>query len=85
MVDSELTFSSSDAARGAGISLRQLYYWERIGILNPGRQVSGSREFRRYSEEDIVLLRKVKGLIDEGFTLRSAMRRVKGNRKGVQD
>ena len=84
MGDKGMTFSSSDAARGAGISVRQLYYWERIGILSPGRQVSGSREFRRYSEEDVVLLRKVKGLIDEGFTLRSAMRRVKAERKGVE-
>ncbi len=81
MANREETLSSSDAAREAGISLRQLYYWERIGILRPGRQVSGSREFRRYSQEDIVLLREVKGLIDEGFTLASAMHRVKGERK----
>lgn len=84
MRSKEVTFSSSDAAREAGISLRQLYYWERIGILNPGRQASGSREFRRYSQEDVVLLQKVKGLIDEGFTLRSAMRRVRDGREGLE-
>lgn len=84
MLNSRVTFSSSDAAREAGISLRQLYYWERIGILRPGRQVSGSREFRRYTEEDVVLLKKVKELIDEGFTLKSAMDRVKGKRRDVE-
>lgn len=72
------SFSSSDAAKEAGISLRQLNYWERIGIVTPRREVFGSREFRRYSPSDVALLRRVKGLIDEGYTLKAASKRVKG-------
>lgn len=52
-----------------------------MGILRPIRQVSGSKEFRRYTEEDITLLKGVKELIDEGFTLRSSMERVKGEKR----
>ena len=65
-------FSSSEVTRELNISLRQLYYWELKGIVQPKMVTMGSRSFKRYSLEDIEKLRRVKRLLDEGYTLAAA-------------
>ena len=52
----------SIAAGMLGIKNYTLRYYERIGIIKPGRS---SGNIRLYSESDINLLRKVRTLIDE--------------------
>lgn len=64
--------SSSEIRDRLNISLRQLYYWELKGIVNPHSITMGSREFKRYSLADLDTLRKVKSLLDQGYTLTSA-------------
>lgn len=67
--------SSSEVIRKLDISLRQLYYWELKGIIQPKVVTQGSREFKRYSEDDLEVLRRVKEFIDQGYTLNSALQR----------
>ncbi len=67
-------FSSSEVTRQLNISLRQLYYWELKGIVRPKVVTMGAREFKRYSLEDVKTLRRIKELLDQGYTLAGAMK-----------
>lgn len=70
-------FGTIEVARRVGISVERLYYWERIGIVNPEMESFGIRQFRRYSREDIERAKMVKELVDiEGYTLQAARRRI---------
>ena len=75
-------YSVSSAAKIAGVSHRQLYYWERIGIIKPAYEEFGSYSYRRYSQEQIDLLTKIKELLDGGYTLQAAIKKAKGNGSG---
>ncbi|MBI4358699.1 MAG: MerR family transcriptional regulator [Candidatus Omnitrophica bacterium] len=70
-------YSVSHVAKTVEISQRQLYYWEYLGIVKPSYEQFGSYSYRRYSQEHINLLTKIKTLLDEGYTLRAAVRKVK--------
>jgi len=70
------------------ISLRQLYYWELKGVIKPETRKLGSREFKRYSMKQLEVLRKVRDYLDDGYTLNSALQRVKtesGHTEGPQE
>ena len=72
-------YSVSSAAKTAGVSPRQLYYWEHLGIVKPAYEEFGSYAYRRYSQEQIDLLAKIKNLLNSGYTLQAATRKVKEN------
>jgi len=55
------------------ISLRQLYYWELKGVIQPQMITLGSRTFKRYSSKDVETLKRVKTYLDEGYTLTKSM------------
>lgn len=59
-------YSLSEVARLAGISQRRLRYWDRIGLI-PSSGVSARK--RLYSFRDLVAIRAVKKLLDEGISL----------------
>ena len=63
------SLTSTEVTRMLKISLRQLYYWELKGIIKPLTVVMGSREFKRYTPDDMEILRKIKAFLDEGYTL----------------
>ncbi len=65
--------TSSHITRQLDISVRQLYYWELKGIVQPRVIIKGSREFKRYSKDDYEILKCVKNYLDEGYTLSKAM------------
>lgn len=69
-------FNSKEVLKKTGISLRQLYYWELKGIVTPQTIKLGSREFKRYTTNDITKLKNVKSLIDEGYILDAAVKKV---------
>lgn len=71
--------NSAEIIKEVGISLRQLYYWEMKGIIRPESVKIGTRKFKRYSEEDIDILKKIKEFLDEGYTLKAAIQKVKNN------
>ncbi len=60
--DYEPRYVISIAARMVGVPTYTLRYYERVGIIEPSR--SGGN-IRLYSESDVVLLRRVKTLMDD--------------------
>jgi len=70
-------FTSSEITRKVDISLRQLYYWELKGLVKPQVITVGAREFKRYTAQDLELLRQVKYYLDEGYTLMRAFQKAR--------
>ena len=60
--DVEPRYVISVAARMLSIQTYTLRYYEKLGIIEPSRS---NGNIRLYSERDIVLLRRVKSLIDD--------------------
>ncbi|HWP59078.1 MAG TPA: MerR family transcriptional regulator [Candidatus Acidoferrales bacterium] len=70
-------FDSKSASRIAGVSLRQIQYWDERGFIRPSVKVAEGRGTRRlYSFSDLVRLRVVKDLSDHGVSLSKIRRSV---------
>ena len=66
-LDPKLGYRGIPAASAAGISYRQLDYWDRTGLVQPTvRHASGSGSQRLYAFRDILVLKLVKRLLDTG-------------------
>ncbi|OGW79427.1 MAG: hypothetical protein A3G33_03565 [Omnitrophica bacterium RIFCSPLOWO2_12_FULL_44_17] len=76
-----LYYSISSTAKLVGVSSRQLYYWEQLGIVKPIYEQFGSYEYRRFSQSDINVLLRIKQLLNEGYTLCAAALKVKGSKE----
>jgi DNA-binding transcriptional MerR regulator len=77
-VSDESLFGSIAAAKAAGISLRQLYYWvDVLRVVAPQERQHGIRTFRRFTEADLKLLKDMRDLVKRGYTLQAAARLVK--------
>lgn len=61
----------SVAAELAGVHPQTLRIYERKGLVDPARTTGGSR---RYSDDDIDLLRRISDLTDEGLNLAGVKR-----------
>ncbi len=61
----------SVAAELAGVHPQTLRIYERKGLVDPARTQGGSR---RYSDDDIVLLRRIQELTNEGLNLAGVQR-----------
>lgn len=73
---SEQAFTADQASRLTGCTPHQLRYWDRVGLVKPSIQSSGGRPGvrRLYSFRDLVALRVVKGLLDNGMSLQRVRR-----------
>lgn len=70
MTTADEGFSGKQAAEVVGISYRQLDYWARTDLIRPSvADAKGSGSRRLYSYRDLVELRLVKALLDEGIKL----------------
>jgi len=66
----DLGYRGASAAAAAGISYRQLDYWDRTQLVVPSIQTAtGSGSQRLYSFRDILVLKLVKRLLDAGVSL----------------
>jgi DNA-binding transcriptional MerR regulator len=66
------SFSGKKAAEIVGISYRQLDYWARTDLIRPSvADARGSGSRRRYSYRDLLELKLVKTLLDNGIKLES--------------
>ncbi|MCX5701622.1 MAG: MerR family transcriptional regulator [Candidatus Omnitrophica bacterium] len=71
-------FGSFTVANKIGTSLERLRYWENLGILKPNYVQCGTRQFKRYSQEDINKAILVKKLVDEEkYSLGGAIMKLK--------
>ena len=65
-------FSGKKAAEIVGITYRQLDYWARTDLVRPSvADATGSGSRRRYSYRDLLELKVVKTLLDNGIKLES--------------
>ena len=68
----EIGYRGATACIAAGISYRQLDYWARTGLVEPGvRGAAGSGSQRLYGFRDILVLKIVKRLLDAGVSLQN--------------
>jgi DNA-binding transcriptional MerR regulator len=66
----DMGYRGASAAAAAGISYRQLDYWDRTALVTPSIQTAtGSGSQRLYSFRDILVLKLVKRLLDTGVSL----------------
>ena len=70
------TYGPKAVCQSVGISQRQLGYWGMIGVIKPTKQMHGAKVFNRYTDEDIETLKKVKGMIEEGFFVSKAAEKI---------
>ncbi|CAB4954239.1 unannotated protein [freshwater metagenome] len=69
-IDPKLGYRGIPAASAAGISYRQLDYWDRTRLVQPSvRGAAGSGSQRLYAFRDILVLKLVKRLLDTGVSL----------------
>lgn len=74
---------SSEVCSIVGISSRQLEYWVLIGVVEPMTERHGAKIHRKFSEVDLLILKKVKKLTDEGFLVSRAAEKVRRMTKRV--
>ena len=68
-------YSSVAACRIAGITPRQIQYWDEIGLVKPSASAAAGRGSRRsYSFLDLVRLSVVRALIERGLPPRNIRR-----------
>jgi DNA-binding transcriptional MerR regulator len=83
----DVGYRGPTACSAAGITYRQLDYWARTGLVEPGvRPAHGSGSQRLYSFRDILVLKVVKRLLDTGVSLQQIRTAVSHLRnRGVRD
>ena len=69
--------STSDVVRETGVTLRQLYYWESLGMFEPKYEKFGLRMYRRYRLSDVELIKNIVKYLKEGFNLQTAAKKAK--------
>lgn len=86
-LDPKVGYRGTAAASAVGISYRQLDYWDRTGLVQPGvRGAAGSGSQRLYSFRDILVLKLVKRLLDTGVSLQQIRTAVEQLRiSGIND
>ena len=69
-------FTAQQACQFTGCTPHQLRYWDRVDLVRPSIQSTGGRPGRRrlYSFRDLVALRVVKSLLDNGMSVQRVRR-----------
>lgn len=69
-------FTAQQAQKLTGCTHHQLRYWDRVGLVSPSVQGTGGRPGvrRLYEFRDLVALRVVKSLLDNGMSLQRVRR-----------
>lgn len=72
----EQSFTAEQACRLSNCTHHQLRYWDRVGLVSPSLQTTGGRPGirRLYSFRDLVALRVVRSLLDNGMSLQRVRR-----------
>ena len=71
------TYSIGDASEMTGVSQKKLRSWEGTHIPEPERIVCGDRAYRRYTQNQIDLIIRIKEYQDAGFTLSAAAQKAR--------
>jgi len=77
------TFSISQVSQMTGVRKNRIREWHAKGFLPDIQQISvGSRLHRRFSEQDIALIRTISEFQDKGYTLAAAAERARQEGEG---
>jgi DNA-binding transcriptional MerR regulator len=77
MKNQERTFSIGDAEQLTGVNKRMLRSWEGKHIPIPERIVCGGRAYRRYTGDQVDLIRQIKEYRDQGYILKMAVKKAR--------
>lgn len=72
-----MLYGPNEVCRRVGLSARQLEYWVLIGVVTPVAERHGAKQFRRFSEQDVRILKRVKAMTDEGFLVSRAAEKIR--------
>ena len=69
-------YTAQQATRLTGCTPHQLRYWDKVSLVEPSIQQTGGRPGRRrlYSFRDLVALRVVRSLLDNGMSIQRVRR-----------
>ncbi len=69
-------FTAQQTSTLTGCTPHQLRYWDKVGLLKPSLQRTGGRPGKRrlYSFRDLVALRVIKSLLDNGMSVQRVRR-----------
>ena len=69
----EITYSTGETSELTGASIKQIYHWENQGYVPKAeRNVCGDIAYRRFTQNQVELIRAIKGFLDQGYTLARA-------------
>ena len=85
MKNQERTFSIGDAEQLTGVSKRMLRSWDGKHIPVPERIVWGGRAYRRYTGDQVDLIRQIKEYRDQGYTPKMAVNKARKVLEGKPD
>jgi DNA-binding transcriptional MerR regulator len=67
--------TTAELLKNIDIPLSKLYYLEQKGYIKPRKRLVGEKEFRIYSEEDVLKIRLIWKHLKNGFRYRIAYER----------
>jgi DNA-binding transcriptional MerR regulator len=73
MEENVMKYHASKTLQQLGVSRSRLRYWEQKGLLKPVRR-QNSRDWRRYSDDDVLTIKRMLHLLRLGLTLDGAVR-----------
>ena len=63
-------FSIGTTSRMTGVTQKQIRHWESRGYIPAAvRVVCGDRAYRYFSVEQVEIITRIKGYLDQGYTL----------------
>jgi len=80
------SMSIGEASRLTGASVRQIRSWAAQGYIpEPERVVCGVRAYRNFHQDDLEVIRKIKELLNQGFTLAYASEKARQKNNKLED
>jgi len=72
------TFSIGDTSAMTGVSQKRIRHWESRGYIpKAARSVCGERAYRRFTQQQVDAIKKIKEYLDQGYSLTHAARMVR--------
>ena len=68
----KITYSTGEVSALSGASQKQIRYWQSRGYVKPEKVVCGYIAYRRFTKNQIEIIRAIKEFLDQGYTLARA-------------
>jgi len=76
-------YSIGDTAKQCNVTVKQIRNWEACGYIPEAtRIICGERAYRYFSENDLSIIKRIKSYLDQGFTLKVAVKKAAENSSG---